>query len=79
MNLGFQIETFPDWEYLVISDLWKKKCADLRIKTGSLTGIPELHTGVQFSFSLKLKSLLRKYRKQIFGLWILILNIFDSK
>ena len=36
MNLGFQIETFPDWEYLVISDLWKKKCADLRIKTGSL-------------------------------------------
>ena len=42
-------------------------------------GVPELHTGVQFSFSLKLKSLLRKYRKQIFGLWILILNIFDSK
>ena len=34
MNLGFQIETFPDWEYLVIS-LWKKKCADLRIKTSS--------------------------------------------
>ena len=26
----------PDWEYLVISDFWKKKCADLRIKTGSL-------------------------------------------
>ena len=36
MNFGFQIETFPDWEYLVISDLWKKKCADLRIKTSSL-------------------------------------------
>lgn len=26
----------PDWEYLVISDFWKKKPADLRIKTGSL-------------------------------------------
>ena len=25
----------PDWEYLVISDFWKKKPADLRIKTGS--------------------------------------------
>ena len=23
----------PDWEYLVISDFWKKKPADLRIKT----------------------------------------------
>ena len=26
----------PDWEYLVISDFWKKKPADLRIKTSSL-------------------------------------------
>jgi len=26
----------PDWEYLVISDFWKKKPADLRIKTRSL-------------------------------------------
>ena len=25
----------PDWEYLVISDFWKKKPADLRIKTSS--------------------------------------------
>ena len=29
----------PDWEYLVISDFWKKKCADLRIKTGSPSAI----------------------------------------
>jgi hypothetical protein len=29
----------PDWEYLVISDFWKKKCADLRIKTGSPTAV----------------------------------------
>ena len=27
----------PDWEYLVISDFWKKKPADLRIKTSSLS------------------------------------------
>ena len=27
----------PDWEYLVISDFWKKKPADLRIKTSSPT------------------------------------------
>ena len=48
MNLGFQIETLPDWEYLVISDFWKKKCADLRIKTGSLTLDVEVEKCVVF-------------------------------